>query len=617
MLHEPAYHTQRCVEQLTYLAADGQSWTRTLQLRLPQANAEPQRSQSSKCCWIGHARSDDEAWYPVLLGTFKRSRLPDFEVKDCRSVHLSLLTRHQHGIALTRAALITYIQHVDPDFASDRLSGRAKGIYDRLEGATYDLFTSAGSNATATPVATMVSEYLNLSGMLRVSTEESEAKTIQRKAAFLAWVTPFTSTTQYLCWIRGRPGDVVNLTVSYTTADVRDELAVPRKNLRSALCGGRQDDADDLSSGASEGQPASDRQPTRKGLRREARLAIYRSLGMAPLHNAFRVPGSERGASYYFTLQPPDNSIVTYMDWQDGDSFHDDGRLDSSSHAVHFHVSDNQVEAIPEADVRDKDEEPKTVRAYVRSSPRAHKQIAAGALLNLVFIYLAARGRVHTTSGAQWLLLTPAALLAYIADQQRHYYAMATRGQRTVLWAYLIITIGALVTVLFGAPESSEHWGWLAKGFAWMLVISSVLLFMFMAPFGDLYERAMKAQAEVRENRVLAKRLAAERDFALARWRCYEWVNRRYADRVVALGLVITVAVVVVLAITDWGRTLPPVLGGDETAADVTATSHLSYVASEVIGAMVIPWSVLLESLSAPPRGAAPPPHSDPPRTSR
>jgi hypothetical protein len=484
-----------------------------------------------------------------------------------------------------------------PGLTVEQLSDAGQRTYDRLMRAVYDLFTSPAPDAATEPLAATVTEFLNLSEYLDPESAFSDDRDKwleQRRTEFLRWARPFASNTQYLCWVRGKPGDVVNLSASYTTADVRDELEgrdsglrahdgedVGRRQsgLRRALCGETKD------------------------ARRRGRLAIYRGMGVAPLHNVFRVPGKERGASYYFTQAPPDNTKLAYFDWQEGNSLdRGDNRLDSANPAVHFHIADD---AAPDHT------DPKTIRAYVRSSPRAHKQIAAAALLNLVFIYLVARGRIgDASSAADWLLLAPSVLLAYIADQQRHYYAMATRRQRGVLWVYLGIAIGALVTAVFGSPRSSAHWGWLATTLAWLLVGSSVLLFLVMVPLGDRYETVTKKHTLKREGelRRRAENNRADPE-AVDRWRCYEWVTRRYSDRIAGSAFLLTALVVTVLAITNWGRTLPTWLGGVPKTSAKASSTQMSSVAAEAVSAMVVPWSVLLRTaLSAPP---AHPPRSD------
>lgn len=562
-LDAPTRYTQRCVEKVQFLPRGGQRWTRTIQWQAPAAL----RSQQSA----------DAQWYVVSLGIFKRRRLPDIVIRDASDSRINLLTSQQHGEVLTGYAIAKYLREVCGTFSvGDLRTSAQRDAYAELNRSVYALLLDAGGipSGEAREVQDALSTlYAQMLNVLDLDAGIAQAKVDENLGAFSAWIGASVEVTRYLCWVEASPGDIANIEVTYTTSDVRARLETSLSRWMHVL-----GDA-------------------YRRTREESRLSVYHELGLAPLHNAFTVPDRERGASYYFVLQPPENTLVTYLDWQDGNSFSPaPRRLDCSDPSVHFQADDEG--AHPENDSS------KTVRAYVRSTPRAHKQIAAAALLNLVFIYLVARGRIgDSSSAADWLLLAPSVLLAYIAEQQRHYYAMATRRQRGVLWVYLVITVAAMVTAVFGSPRSSEHWGWLSSTFAWLLVGSSVLLVAFTVPLGSTYEWVTRRWTLRREEQTNDQaRQAGRRDFPRPRWKYYEWTVRSYADRLSFCAVCLTACVVTALAVTNWGRTLPTWLGGVEKTTDATPSSHISYVASEAVSAVVVPWSVLLRAAMAPSR---------------
>src|SRR5262249_46498272 len=91
-IRRPTDYTERCVEQLAFLPTGGQRWTRRLQIRVPSSSTPP-----------GHA------WRIISLGAFRARRYPDFTARDAAGARLPLLTRDQHGLALTETLLTTHV----------------------------------------------------------------------------------------------------------------------------------------------------------------------------------------------------------------------------------------------------------------------------------------------------------------------------------------------------------------------------------------------------------------------------------------------------------------------------------------------------------------------------
>jgi hypothetical protein len=111
-------------------------------------------------------------------------------------------------------------------------------------------------------------------------------------------------------------------------------------------------------------------------------------------------------------LEPPAETDVVYLDWETGNSIEDDEKeLDCALPSVHIHNDEAPNDTAPARG--------RIIRPYLRCNPAAHKRIAAGALLNDIFVILVAEGRFSSTIGSSaetWLLLTPHSL-AYITWQ--------------------------------------------------------------------------------------------------------------------------------------------------------------------------------------------------------
>ena len=421
LLEFPTHHVQRCVEHLTFLPRGGQQWARCTQIQMP----------------IG---SDDKpVWRVVSLGMFRRRRFPDFQVRDGHGGRLNLLTRHQHGSILTQAMLTKYLLpfsrqlealEKEPD-SSSRVE------YDGLVWALYELFTTAGGpedeelcRLAAQDISKHYAGYLDACG-------HTESDYMEEKEKLEDELIELQGVTQYLCWVQALPGEVVNLEATYTVEDARSPLFWD------------YDPSVDP-----------DAQPivTEPDQSDKKRLELYRQFGFAPLNYAFRIPSHDHTGSYYFTLQPPSNSNVTFMSWDSGNSLDRlQTEVDSALHTVHIHNESDPVGGKYGG----------VINAFIRSHPREHKKVASGALLNAIFVILAATGHWSVdiaSSGAQvWLLLTPTILIAYLAEQQRHYYSHATKLQRGVLWWYLLISITFLIVLSFSVGQngrSDVDWAW-------------------------------------------------------------------------------------------------------------------------------------------------------------
>lgn len=265
-------------------------------------------------------------------------------------------------------------------------------------------------------------------------------------------------------------------------------------------------------------------------------MRLYRKLGLAPLNYALHVPSHDHAGSYYFTISPPENTEITYVNWGVGDTLTGESEeVDCAMTSVHLHTGRTASSDADEAGQLEEPEGGGTIAVFLRNTTRDHKKIAAGALLNLLFVFLVAAGRASDKIGSSaqtWLLVTPTALTAYIAEQQRHYYANATRRQRGILWGYLLISLSFLIASSFSLANGStagRDWGWVARDSAWLLAVSSAVLVAWYVPLGVSYHRNTARLAERFRSTSKASRLS------------YERAVLRYSDVIATVGILVAI----------------------------------------------------------------------------
>jgi hypothetical protein len=451
-LRSPTVYTQRLVERLQFLPHGGQSWRRDLQILIPEVE--------------GLAPEEDH-WFIVSLGLFRRRRLPDFAVVDCGGRALNLLTRVQHGHCLADFTIDQYLTDEERDLVTQAAeadpTGAVAQAYAAAYMSTFEMFTSIRKNLT--PVAEE-----QLAGLLVLLGAELDPAG-QRATHFMEDMKELSRVTQYLCWVRARPGSSVRLTATYTMPDpVR--LAGP--------------------------DPADGSEPSvfarlRAGFR-TWRSEQYARLGLGPVPYDFLAPANDHAASYYFTMEPPDESSIDYLDWGLENTLEgDDEEWVCAHNSVHVHNGAGML-------VRGEDSRPRTqipdskIHAFLRLDPADHKQVLFAAVLNLIFVWLAEAGRLSSQlDGAATPLLafTPAVLLAYVAQQRRHYFASATRRIRAVIWGYLLLNVFFLASITFDiAPSDSlpDRLGFTDNTVSITMAAASVVVFCIFAFIGRPYE---------------------------------------------------------------------------------------------------------------------------------
>ena len=406
LLDDPGRYTQRFVEHFGFLPDGGKNWMRTLQIRIPDS---PIRG---------------EAWWPVSLGPFPRKRYPDLTVLDAGGCRLTLLTREQHRNALARAILRRHVIALHAaaprsQLVRDRLIKKSVRPYRELVSATTGLLAQApaGGN-TAYAYGVQVSSALrDYAKALRVSSAASQ----RIRFALGQRVRAEKENRRYLCWIRAKQGELVTIRVCYSA---HDEI----------------------------GQPLTGEGATSKTI--GARLMhLFQKFGFAPLSYTIEAPAHNCANSYYFTIAPPARTKVVALISDVSGDHSDDGDIDCAHPSFHIHSERDSPRA-----------RGLFLRPYLMPERREHLIIATGALLNILVVFLASWGRLITGSSVQaWAIITPTVVVGYIARQQRHYYAYATRLQTAVLWIYLVIGALFIVVTTFSNSHVYGVWGWKAK----------------------------------------------------------------------------------------------------------------------------------------------------------
>lgn len=426
MQHRPGAYTQRLTERLSFVGSGGQHWMRELQVLIPPSPPLPDGDHSP--------RSDDRTRFIVSLGMFKRKRFADFAVRNAAGHRLALLTRDQHGDCLSAALLVKHLSWSEIERLDDsRASSAAAENWAAVWRAVVEMFTSVDRRSPADPAAgadirARAAESGRFLSAALADLGVSATVVRDRVARFVEEFGALSSVTQYLCWVDACPGDLVSLTASYTMSDPL-RLRAQAPNITDV----------------------SRRGPVR-------RSALYARCGLAPINYELVTPAHDHTRSYYFTIEPPADTEILYVDWGLGNSMEpEQAEVDCAYHSIHVHQG-------PPATGRPADSEGgrismpgSLVYAYLRTSTRDHLPIILGAALNLVLAWVAQGGELakQGLGGATTVLLVmPTALLAFIAQQRRHYFAAATRWFLWLLGLYLLVNVFFVVSVRYSVVST-------------------------------------------------------------------------------------------------------------------------------------------------------------------
>jgi hypothetical protein len=458
LLRSPNVYTQRLVEHLDFLPEGGQRWRRDLQILIPESEV---------------LSAAEDHWFIVSLGQFRRRRLPDFQVSDCSGRSLNLLTRLQHGHCLADFTIDQYLTDRERDMVelaslhavgpapkADVDAERLNVAYTDLYRPTFEMFTSVRRDLAPTTERRLVELLL----LLDVDRDLAG----ERAALFMEDMTNVAKATQYLCWVRARPGSPVRLTATYTMPDPRPLPPDP---------------------GIQTGRFAR--------LRANARTwssELYAQLGLGPIPYELVTPANDHTASYYFTLEPPPETTIPYLDWGLENTIEQDGKEWVCAHdSVHLHNGTTLLAPDEEPEPRRKIPESK-IYAFMQLDPADHKQVLFAAALNLIFVWLAEAGRLSIqidSAATPWLAFVPAALVAYVAQQRRHYFAGSTRWIRAVIWGYLALNIIFLVSITFdvaGDGSFAARHGASDDMVSIAMATASIVVFWLFAFVGWPYE---------------------------------------------------------------------------------------------------------------------------------
>lgn len=498
-------YVQRCVEQLSFVPTGGQRWVRTLQIEIPlvQDSASP-------------------SWWVVSLGQFERKRLADLAVTGADGSRLDLLTRRQHGDVLAGAATAKYLLSLSRKQQRKLNKGSARKLNQELRELLFTYFTSLDSSKAkkgkSKLAATLASKYRAVLDAIEVD----EGRRSELVASFLEEFEKEEGTTQYLCWAKARPGEVINLQATYTANDPKHEL--------------RLDTLGEAVQAVFRGlfRP-------RKG--RKTRDDWYRQYGIAPVGYRSGFPRGAGAGSYYLTLTPPADTVCTLLDWETGSSFNEDREVNSAFTAVHIH-NDEPTDP-PEGHATKFAGE---LRAYLRCAPYRHKQILAATALNFMVVLLLARRQLPVGLKGplqEFILAAPSIVIAFLAQRQSHYHAHVTRRQRAILWIYLAVSVTFLVSIAFdGQTKDHQLSGW-TDFFAWALAISSAGVFGWHLLLGGSYERVVHYLTDRKwevghpaeelswqrkwANRVRKRYWERKEITAETKWECFAFAVRQYA----------------------------------------------------------------------------------------
>jgi hypothetical protein len=524
MLLRPSQYIQRCVEHVDFCAHGGQSWKRTMQLRIPSAGPPGLRT-----------------WLIAPVGQYARRRLPDLEVTDWDNRRLTLLTWDQHGEVLARAMLCRCLDSLPrqgyPSLFREQSVLRA---YSTLRSQIVDFFKATGDLAEPERTLTNLAKtYQSLLTNLWVSPKAAES----RIADLVKGLTALLDSTPQLCWVRAGAGDVLNLQITYTTRDPRHAPTYS-------------------------GPPYAAVSKPRRGSRLTDRLSDF---GLAPIKHEFNMPSRLHAGSYYFTIMPPDKTSTMYLDWEVGSSLDHDETISCSLDSAYLPEDDHSELSTARMGNR--------VRVFLRVSPHQRAQILAAAVLNIILVWLFRDGHAPGGLGDPlkgFIIAAPTGLIAYLVGQQRHYYAYPLRRQRAVLWGYLTVSILFLLTVSLSQLDAHQDGvDLMLTVVAWTLLASSAGVLAWYLPlgFGFNWTVAHIAKQRCRRDKVRDRK-----------WEVYVSVYQAYG-KVVVLGVLVAMIGTIAALARLWPQAPadqepPPqtrsVLVGDRGSGQVDTTARIA-----------------------------------------
>lgn len=510
---------------MDFLPDGGHRWTRTLQLKIPRGDG-----------------LSLPGWHVVSLGAFQPQRFPDIVVTDADSRRLNLVTRRQHGDILASVLLATHLREFPEVVGASRIEGsKERRQLEALQKHTSEAVTEVSdARRREDVVGYAVTALVALTG---TAPDGTHAR------AFRTALEQLGTFTYYLCWVRATPGEVVNLRVVFTTRDARSASAEPTGFFQWAWSWLVAQLLKLI------GSPQEHRPPEAK------RMQLYRMLGMAPLNYQFPIPSDSSTGSFYFTLQPPPRTQVMTMMGCGVGVGDNRSEVNSAKSSFHFHNAKRPAGRRRSRALGDGRSD-RTIHAYLRPVLHEHKTIVGGAAINVLFAFFVLRGRFFTEMGvtAQTsLLVTPTVLTGIIAQRQRHYHAVATALQRGLLWLYLSVCVGFLITVAFSRTHPDGDWSTRAAGAIVAFAGVSTWIALLYLPLGHRFDRKLARTMRLWE----MQSLPGSRRWSLDRLVKYDRSIQRYCDWAIGrafVGGLLALAVMTYFAATGSVRAVgePP-----------------------------------------------------------
>lgn len=465
LLHRPRRYVQRMTEHMSFVER-GQRWQRDLQLMLP----EP----------FDMADVDVPQPFVVSLGMFARRRFPDFTVTNGGGAECALVTRRQHGHML--AVCMVQRLLLPGEWQLFTTTSEARPILARLHNCVATMLTTMPVS-TEFEINDVVKELRDLLQVLGI-TDEGRLARAEKLLSYSCSVIELQ--TQYLCWVMAKPGDIVRLTATYTTMDV------------PIIDAHTFEEADGVT-------------PTWHLWWRNRRTRAYSRNRMLPLHYRISAPANDHCGSYYFTVDPPADARVCLLEWGNGRRLQPEHgsassqarEVDSATITCHLHNGERPAAASAPSGQRGRRYRPTEIQGarlhtFIRPESFDHNKLSAIGLLSVALAWLAQNGSFVTATrgvGTQWLLVTPAAMLVFIGQQQRHHSGRFTRSFRVTMWLYIGVSVlfaGVEALALNGAAGRSFSEGAgndiISGGFA---LISGAVAIMFFAT-GRRFDRVVE-----------------------------------------------------------------------------------------------------------------------------
>lgn len=535
MLRYPTIYVQRLVEQLTFPDPGGQRWHRHLQLRLPTWQSISEET----------GKRPTPGRFIVPLGIFKRTRLPDLTVSDGRGYQCNLLTRMQHGSVMLQLALRQFLnveqQRLFGETAPDSDLGRLGAKASRK---LFELYTTVPGEPSVVSAEAAGDTLAELLDALDVESSLSQHAREQYQDDFAA----LGRVTHYLCWANGDFGAPITLNTQYSMSAARF------LSLSEAL---EKEDATNADGSERGLRPRATRRYKRfRRWFRRARADLYARSGLGPANYELLARTTDHAGSYYFTIDPPPDTELTYLSWGSGNSF--ERSNDAWSCALpSIHEYHSRTLAPAEGDVSPsppgladeaREEEARnrwTIFAFMRPLPPNQAQLFLGAATNLILAYLAESGRLSSdlsSAATPLFLLTPAVLIAYIAHQRSHHYAAITGRLRGALWIYVGLNLMFLLSVAFDVFDESEVLD--DSLIVTLMAGASAALLVVAGMIGDGYRKAIEGMFHRRRKQIDAGRQAPE-----PKLKTFARASRRCGDRILIAALVAFILVMICVGV--------------------------------------------------------------------